>query len=396
MAKKKILMIIPGLDFGGAQRVFQDLAAGLSHKFEVIECAFNLNNKTAYYTQNQLYSLDVPGGSNLFTKTYFFFLRVFRLRKLKRKLNVAISISHLEGADYINILSARNEKIFFCIHGSKIYDQAIKGLEGFFRKKLLIPFFYRRADLLIPVSQGIGDELSGTFKVAKHRISVITNGVDYNRIKKLSQVEISPELLSIFKKPVLVTHGRVAFEKNQKLLIDITNHKDLRSKLNTIIIGDGPLLDTLVNYSRSLGLKTFNYKEGLQMNDDCDILFLGYMSNPFPILAKSSFYGFPSLYEGFPMALLEAMACGVPVVAADCPYGPREILKAEDHNIFNYGILLPQITSLSEKETIEVWVKVINDLMTDSNFYQENKSSVIERVKKFSNKNILKWEKLLD
>lgn len=389
-------MIIPGLDFGGAQRVFHDLATGLSHKFEIIECAFNLNTKTAYQTQNQLYSLDVPGGSNYLTKAYYFFLRVIRLRKLKRELNVSISISHLEGADYVNILSSRTERVFFCIHGSKVYDQAIKGLEGFFRKRILIPFFYRRADLLIPVSQGIGDELSTTFKVAKHRIKVITNGIDYHRIEEFSKEEVSPELNSIFEKPALVTHGRIAFEKNQRLLLDIANHQDLRLKINTIIIGDGPMLATLVNYSRSLGLKTFNHQEGSSMTSDCTVFFLGYMSNPFPILSRSSFYAFPSLYEGFPMALLEAMACGIPVLAADCPYGPSEILKAEEDKIFNYGILLPQISMLSESETVEVWVNAINNLLSNSDFYQRNKNSVLARVKKFSNENILEWEKLLD
>ena len=67
-----------------------------------------------------------------------------------------------------------------------------------------------------------------------------------------------------------------------------------------------------------------------------DVVFLGWQSNPYPYMRRAGVFVLPSNYEGFPNAMLEAMACGVPVVATDCPHGPAEILAGG-----RYGILTP-------------------------------------------------------
>jgi glycosyltransferase involved in cell wall biosynthesis len=56
------------------------------------------------------------------------------------------------------------------------------------------------------------------------------------------------------------------------------------------------------------------------------VTFAGYVSNPLPYVKRCQLFCLPSLYEGLPLALLEAMACAVPVLATDCPSGPREVL----------------------------------------------------------------------
>lgn len=396
MSKKRVLMIIPGFNFGGAQSVFTTIANGLGDNFEVIECAFNLDCTSPYQTKNQIVSLDVGGGKNVFQKIYFFFLRIQRLKKLKADLGVDIAVSHLEGADYVNILSARTEKIVLCIHGSKIYDTAIKGIEGWFRKKVFIPFLYRQADLVIPVSQGIGNELTEIFKISGSKIHVITNGVNYQKISVLSKNSISTELLPIFRRPVIINHGRVAYEKHQKLLVNLANHSDIRGKVNTVIIGDGPMFDYLVEYSRSLRLKTFSAHEEFPISDDHLVFFLGYHSNPFPFLSRSSIYAFPSLFEGLPLALLEAMACGLPVISSDCPYGPREILKSKEVGLADYGVLIPQYSLSQRSSEIESWASSISELLLNPEQCIAYKRLAVERVKSFSNDNIAQWKEVLE
>lgn len=86
-----------------------------------------------------------------------------------------------------------------------------------------------------------------------------------------------------------------------------------------------------------------------EMDLEKDVYFLGFQKNPFKFISKSKIYVFPSLYEGFPNALCEAMACGVTVISSDCKSGPREILAPETNidgetkiiEYAKYGMLLP-------------------------------------------------------
>src|SRR5690348_15079264 len=104
-AGPSVLMLIPNLDFGGAQRVFHDHGVLLGRDFEVTEAAFNLDDGCAYPSANHLVSLNVQGGGGSFRKTVNLIRRVRRLRALKRQLGTRVTISHLEGAHYVSLLS---------------------------------------------------------------------------------------------------------------------------------------------------------------------------------------------------------------------------------------------------------------------------------------------------
>ena len=81
------------------------------------------------------------------------------------------------------------------------------------------------------------------------------------------------------------------------------------------------------------------------------IILTGQLKNPFPVISQSNCYVLTSLFEGFPNALVEAMVCGLPVIAADCKSGPREILFRKpdltkvyrDYVVADYGILTPEL-----------------------------------------------------
>jgi hypothetical protein len=125
--RKKVLLLIPNLTFGGAQRVFHDHSLLLSQHYEVIECVFNLETSQAFPSGNQVLSLDVKAGTNFLDK---FLQRITRLRQIKKQYNVDICISHHEGADLVNILSRGDEKIVTWIHGRKRFDQYILAFWG--------------------------------------------------------------------------------------------------------------------------------------------------------------------------------------------------------------------------------------------------------------------------
>ena len=138
--------------------------------------------------------------------------------------------------------------------------------------------------------------------------------------------------------------------------------------------------------------------------------FLGFQKNPFKFISRSTIYVFPSLYEGFPNALVEAIACEIPVISSDCKSGPREILAPETNidvetkiiEYAKYGVLIPVCNGnyykardpLTNKEMI--LVKSIIDLYLSKKLLENYTHKTKERVKDFNkDKIILEYENIL-
>jgi glycosyltransferase involved in cell wall biosynthesis len=369
-----ILMLIPNLGMGGAQRVFHDHGVLLGETRDVVEAVFNHDDGHAFPTANRLISLDVTGGGGPLAKLAHFAQRVRRLAAIKRRLRPALTISHLEGADYVNVLSGGGGKTLLCIHGSKLHDADIHGLLGVVRRRLLIPWLYNRADRIVTVSREIAEELV-TLGVRRPLIHTIHNFFDPADIRERSEAPLSAEEQAIFAgPPVLVTSGRLGRQKNQAPLIALFAELVKRRPARLLILGDGELRATLVKQALGLGLRVFDAAPGRSPGGDFDVYFLGLQDNPFRLQRRARLFVLPSGWEGFPMVIGEAMACGLPVVSADCPTGPREFLapatlsdavRPQRHaEAGDYGMLLP-IPSEHDHETIDCWVDTLDRLIGD-------------------------------
>ena len=370
MPKAKILMLITNLTFGGAQRVFHDHNLLLSTRFDVRDAVFNLADGQAFETEQPVIDLGVSGGGSWLNRIANFARRVRRLSAIKRSLRPALTISHLEGADYVNILSNGGGKRLLCVHGSKLHDANIRGPLGFIRKRLIIPRLYNRADCIVTVSREIAVELE-SMGVRKELLRPIHNFFDPAAIRARSLEPLSAAEQSIFDgPPVLVASGRLAFGKQQKEMIAIVARLLERRPVRLLFLGDGELKQVLIDHALSLGLKVAEEAGG-----DADVLFLGFQDNPFRFQRQASLFVLASRWEGFPMVIGEAMACGLPIVSADCPTGPREFLApttigqavrpllVAERGAF--GLLLP-IPDDHEVATIDIWVREIDQLLGDA------------------------------
>lgn len=386
--KKKILMLIPNLDFGGAQRVFHDHAKVLSEKYEVIECVFNLNHGHAYPTGNRVISLDVYAGTNIIDKVWQFIRRCRRLNRIKNKEKPSMTISHLEGADYVNLLSFGRGKKVLVVHGSKIHDRDIDSSFGWVRKNLSISFLYRFAHRIITVSEGIKHELIHNFGLSEKKITTIYNFFSLNDLQE--KAIHGADINLPFQKQAyrLITSGRLANQKNQIPLLYILKHlKDKGLDVQLYFVGDGPLKQDIVIKSQNLGL-SIKKNDDLQQAEDYDVILLGYQDNPFKYYGSMDLFVFPSAWEGFPMALGEAMVLGMPVISSDCPTGPLELLLPdwrEEPPLQNYprycpsGILLP-IPETQKTESIILWADTIMNVLQDERLKREMGKSAKKRM----------------
>jgi glycosyltransferase involved in cell wall biosynthesis len=173
------------------------------------------------------------------------------------------------------------------------------------------------------------------------------------------------------------------------------------SNLKLVVLGDGELRETLLTKCLLLNLRSFSIWDKDQWNENFDVYFLGHQNNPYPYLKHATLYVMTSLWEGFPLSLCEALACGLPVLAADCATGPREILCPElplgepllAPYISTYGVLMPIPNS---NRQINIWSHTISTIIGDKELRAVLSTSAQKRVRDFDKSNVEdQWLKVL-
>ncbi|MGI4743443.1 MAG: glycosyltransferase [Janthinobacterium lividum] len=414
---KNILLLIPQLTFGGAERVFHDHARELARAgHHVTECVFDSASRVDFRTQNQLIALDVPAASRtILSKIKALRCRIARLRQIKQELKIDVCISHLEGADYLNLLSKGSEKVFLCVHNSKRHDLSYGvSILGHLRRHILMPTLYRRADRIITVSRDLRQEMIEYMHLPSSQVVTINNFVEIEAIHQRASEPLTPVENALYNGgQIIIAAGRLEREKNQIALLPVM--AALRANGNyavrLLLLGDGKLRPAIVAQAQALGLSiwdgpTETAKSNIIPNlSQYDIVLLGFRTNPFPYIAKATLNILPSLTEGFPMALCESMACGVPAASADCPTGPREILApntspqayAAQPEWAEFGLLLPLLGQGDEPARVApIWAKALNRFLTDPATHHHYAIQARLRAEVLGPQPIMaRWEKLL-
>ena len=367
----KVLMLITNLGQGGAERVFHDHATAFAANGIAVEQAvFAGDYDDAYQTQLPLHHLPIAGWLSWLGAPGRLIARAIALRSLVEAKGFDVVVSHMDGANWVNALSGSIAGKVLVVHGSLLHDKNQLGWRQWMRTRALIPFLYNRAQAPVGVSEGIRREL---IQLGVRRAEAIPNFFDLAAIKRAAAEELPDEAMEAFEHmDVLVTSGRLSAQKNQvELLRLFAVIRARRAGVRLLVLGDGERREELLLACRDLGLRARHPWSDSPSADAsaADVWFLGYQKNPFPFLTRSQLFVFPSLWEGFPLSLCEAMACGVPVVSSDCPTGPREIiapdtdptpLQATSAVFTDAGVLLPMLDS---DESREIWTKTVLQLL---------------------------------
>lgn len=300
-----IAIVLPDLRLGGAQRVLLELAGQfhrLGHSVELISLVGDGELRRELPPGVDYCSLDCsPSGG--------FRLAASALPKLARRLRRRRPDAVISSMTGTNLITALAHGLAGS-SGRLLLREAVSLANLRSRaSRWLMRALYRRADALIAVSSGVAEDLRA-IGIPDHAVHVVHNPIDQQRLERMAAEPLHPGVDA----PYVVSVGRLIEQKDHATLLHAFAASRLRLTHKLVLVGGGEARSMLEGLSARLGL-------------DDRILFTGALSNPFPLLRGAALFVLSSRWEGYPNVLLEALALGVPVVATDCPAGPREMLK---------------------------------------------------------------------
>jgi len=193
--------------------------------------------------------------------------------------------------------------------------RSIKG-EGHHERPLrlwLARCLYGWADAIIAVADGIAEDICDHTAIPRDRIFTIYNPTYTADVPVKAAAPLDHPWFAPGQPPVLLGAGRFAAAKDYPTLLKAFARVRAQRPVRLIILGKGKRQADVIALAQQLGVAE-------------DVEFPGYVDNPFPWMARAAVFVLSSAWEGFPGVLVEAMACGCPVVSTDCPSGPIEIL----------------------------------------------------------------------
>lgn len=358
---KSVVLVIASLTSGGAERVISNLANYLARKGYQVAIVTYYPKKLDWYPLEVTIKRIVIGHCPSRTKPELIvnlFKRIIKLRKTIADINPNAIVSFLTEVNVVTILSTigLRKKIIVSERVDPTMHQAILPFW-----KCLRRLTYPLANKLVVQTESIADYYRQW------------SGVNIAVIPNLAPSLVKSDVAELnFKKPFIVAIGRLVSQKGFDLLIkSFAPNAGKYPDWTLVIVGEGEGRQELLKLVRRFGLAK-------------RIIMPGRVKNTQAVLRHSDLFVLSSRYEGFPNVLLEAMACGLPVVSFNCPSGPAEIIRP------NYdGILTPP-------ENIKRLSLAMDKLMGDKLLRQRLAKNARQVRTRFSEKKIMgRWEKLI-
>ena len=341
---RNICIIASSLGQGGAEKVAalqSQMLENLGYNVFVV----SLLNHIEYEYSGTLLNL---GGLKDINDGFFDRLHRFKIfKQFLKKHQIDLIIDHRSRNSLLrelilNFLVYKNIKTIFVIHSHNL-------LKSFPKNKIITKFLYSKKTTLVSVSKEIQEKIKSSYGLN----NVINIYNSFQLKTKHIPVEIPDEEYILF-------FGRLDEEaKDLTFLIQAYHKSILPSKgIKLYLLGNGQDKSNLIALVKKLRLTNY-------------VIFKNATKNPFPIVQKAKFTVLTSHFEGFPLSIVESLACKTPVVSVDCESGPKEIIT----NNFN-GLLV--------KKDLNIYTQALNKMILDSELLSFCKQNCIKSIEHLS------------
>lgn len=303
-----VAILLSNLGGGGVQQIILNLSSGFAAK------GYEVDLLVGWSQDKMVRSLPEK-------------VKLIELEKKKALFMLPDLVSYLRSSSpsvlitaqtHINIvgviaksLSMNRTKLIICEHNDM--RAVIRNHPKEKYRPILAHWLYPKADSIVAVSNGVADSLVEAAGIQRQKIQVIYNPVISENMDELAIEPPSHPWFKEDRQNTILAIGRLEKQKDFCTLLRAVSLVHRTTPVRLVILGEGSQRTVLSDLAEELSIS--------------DIVSMpGFVLNPYSLMKRASVFVLSSRFEGFPGALVEAMACGVPVVSTDCQSGPEEIL----------------------------------------------------------------------
>jgi len=350
---EKIAFFIPAMYGGGAERVVLNLLEGMTDR--------GLSLDLVLAAAEGPYMDRIPKEVNIVDLEAGRIINsIFPLISYLRTHKPRVLISHLNHANVIALIAgylSRTDTPVIVVAHNTLSVARVTQLRGNIVKPIM-KWLYPHASAVATVSLAAARDMETELGLPANSVHTIYNPIVDDRLFAQAQEVNSESWLEPNSPPVYVSIGRLTEQKDFSTLLKSFALVKERLDVRLIILGEGELRSDLMTLIQELGITE-------------SVSLPGFVKNPYPYLKAASAFVLSSLWEGLPTVLVEAMACGCPVIATDCPSGPLEILERG-----KYGTLVP-VSNV--RELSQAMLKVLDSPPSAELLIERSQDFAVER-----------------
>lgn len=358
----KIFLLVDQLSKGGAERSAAFLSKYLAGKEIIVKIMVNKDIIEYEYSGDILNLGKIrDNNTNYFNKLRRLYIFYKYIKSNKFDYIIDFRMKRFEYQEFLFALLLFKSKLIVTIHSYMISYY-------FPHNKFLAKRIYKKAHKIVTVATKINSKIISDYSYSPSKIQTIHNPVDIDYIDACSNEPFEIEYEYIIG---IGSMGHSNVKQFDKLIESYSRSTLPKKGIRLVILGDGVM-------KKELELKVKKLDIGN------NVVFKGFVENPYKFMKNAKFMILSSKFEGFPMVLIETLTCGTPVVAFDCFSGPSEIVCHEKNGI------------LVENQNFEKLTEAMNAMISNKDLYNTCKQNSKNSVAQFSLETIgNEWLKLL-